>query len=149
MSMKTPIKSIGIMIAALALIVLASPVRAQTQKTDSGAGVAVGKGGVGESGTSVILIHKVKSKAQKLIVLSNVGSSLCGNTGAVAMLVVNGVPKVHGAITDKKSSICVKANPGDNVVAVVHTIPLFNGIVCIRLGELSFELQERDVAKLK
>jgi len=46
-----------------------------------------------------------------------------------------------------RTPIRVKANPGDHVVAVVHTIPLFNGIVRIRLGELSFEWQECRIAK--
>lgn len=72
------------------------------------------------------------------MVVRNVETSLCGNTDAVAVLVVNGVPMAHGNISDHGHSIVEEARPGDHVVAIVHTIPLFNDIVCIRLGELEF-----------
>lgn len=109
----------------------------------AGACTAVAKGGVGESGASSFLSHKVTATNQKLMVLRNVESSLCPNTGAVAMLVVNGNPVAHGDITKVGSSI--QTDPvaaGDIVVAIVHTVPLFNDIACIRLGELSVVLDE-------
>jgi hypothetical protein len=116
-------------------------------KSKAGACVAVAKGGVGESGASSFLLHKVKAKIQKLMVLKNVGSSLCPNTGAVAMLAVNGATVAHGNITKSGSSIQTPGTVkrGDVVVAIVHTIPLYNEIVCIRLGELSVELRECDL----
>jgi hypothetical protein len=80
-----------------------------------------------------------------LMVLRNVETSLCGNTGAVAALVVNGVPKAVGGITDQGSSIQTEASPGDWVAAIVHTVPLFNEIVCVRLGELHFRLDQCDL----
>ena len=43
--------------------------------------------------------------------------------------------------------IQVKANPGDRIVAIVQAIPLFNGIACVRLGELEFNLDECDLLK--
>lgn len=114
-------------------------------KTDSC--VAVAKGGVGESGASSFLLHKVDAKTQKIMVLRNVNSSLCGNTGAVAMLVVNGKTVAQGDITKAGSSIQTPATvgSGDVVVAIAHTIPKFNDIVCIRLGELSVTLDECDL----
>jgi len=75
-----------------------------------------------------------------------VESSLCPNTGAVAMLVVNGQPVAQGDMTDVGTSIEALVNTGDVVAAVIHTIPKFNDIVCIRLGELSVVLQECDPA---
>ena len=100
----------------------------------------VARGGVGESGASSMLHYEVEAGRKQSMVLERTTSSLCPNTGAVAMLVVNGDVVAHGNITAEGSSIRAKANPGDHVIAIVHTIPLFNEIVCIRLGELSFEL---------
>jgi hypothetical protein len=81
------------------------------------------------------------------MVLRNVSSSLCGNTGAVAMLAVNGEPVAQGDITKVGSSIQTPATigPGDVVVAIVHTLPNFKEIVCIRLGELNVVLDECDL----
>lgn len=109
--------------------------------------VAVVKGGVGESGASSFLLHKLDAKIQKVMVLRNVDSSLCPNTGAVGMLVVNGNPVAQGDITKVGSSIQTPGTvgPGDVVAAIVHTFPLFNDIVCIRLGELSVVLDECDL----
>jgi hypothetical protein len=107
--------------------------------------VEVGKGGVGESGASSLITHDVKSEISKLMVLRTVETSLCPNTGAAAMLVVNGAVEASGVITQQGSSIQAEAAPGASVVAIVHTLPLFNDIVCIRLGELSFRLDECDL----
>lgn len=114
-------------------------------KTD--ACVAVAQGGVGESGASSFLLHKVDATTKKIMVLRNVNSGLCGNTGAVAMLVVNGKPVAQGNITKVGSSIQTPSTvgSGDIVVAIVHTLPTFNEIVCIRLGELSVTLDECDL----
>jgi hypothetical protein len=107
---------------------------------------AVAKGGVGESGASSFLLHKVTATIQKLMVLRNVESSLCPNTGAVAMLIVNGNPVAQGDITKVGSSIQTDTvSAGDVVIAIVHTVPLFNEIACIRLGELSVVLEECDL----
>jgi hypothetical protein len=102
----------------------------------------VGKGGVGESGATALVAHKVTGKTEIVMVVRNVASSLCPNTGAVAVLVVNGVPAAHGNITTVKHSIQASAKPGDLVIALVHAIPLFNEIACIRLGELDFTLEQ-------
>ena len=116
-------------------------------KYKAGACVAVANGGVGESGASSFLLHKVKGKIQKLMVLRNVDSSLCPNTGAVGMLVVNGNPVAQGDITKVGSSIQTPGTvkSGDVVVAIIHTVPNFKKIVCIRLGELSVVLDECDL----
>lgn len=113
----------------------------------SGPCIAVGKGGVGESGASTFISHQVTGRTQILMVLRTTETSLCGNTGAVAVLVVNGIPKAFGNITAKGSSIQTTANPGDWVAAIVHTVPLFNEIVCIRLGELYVQLDQCDLVE--
>jgi len=109
--------------------------------------VAVAKGGVGESGASSFLLHKVDATIKKIMVLRNVNSNLCGDTGAVAMLVVNGKPVAQGNITKKGSSIQTPATvgSGDVVVAIVHELPTFIEIACARHGELSVELSECDL----
>ena len=111
----------------------------------SGPCIAVGHGGVGESGASTFIAHQVTGTIQKLMVLRTTETSLCGNTGAVAVLVVNGIPRAHGNITAQGSSIQTTANPGEWVAAIVHTVPLFNDIVCKRLGELSVRLDQCDL----
>lgn len=105
----------------------------------------VGKGGVGESGASEIILHQVTGSIQKLMVLRTTKTDLCPNTGAIALLVVNGVPQAFGNITAAGSSIQATANPGDWVAAIVHAIPLFNQIACVRLGELYVQLDQCDL----
>jgi len=140
----TPLKSMALLFLLLAIVGLASEHAAQTGEPDAAAPKPVAENAVGERGDSCLLVHRVEGEGKRLVVLRNVRSSLCGNTGAVALLVVNGEPKVHGVLTKVGSSLQVDAGPGDHVVATVHTIPLFNGIECIRLGELHLALDVRD-----
>ena len=114
-------------------------------QTKSGLCQIVGKGGVGESGATALVTHKVTGKSEIVMVVRNVGSSLCPNTGAIAMLVVNGGPVSHGNITTAKKSIQTSAKPGDQVIALVHAIPLFNEVMCVRLGDLDFTLEQCDL----
>ena len=114
-------------------------------KVAKGACKIVASGGVGESGATSLVYHRVTGRREIVMVVRNVGTTLCPNTGAVAVLVVNGVTVAHGVITDKKSSIQANARPGDYVIALVHAIPLFNEIACIRLGELEFTLEQCDL----
>ncbi len=100
----------------------------------------VGRGGVGESGATCLLHHQVTGDREIIMVVRNVENSLCPNTGAIAVLVVNGNSVAHGT-----GSIQANAKPGDNVIALVHAIPLFNGIACVRLGELYFTLEQCDL----
>lgn len=111
----------------------------------SGPCIAVGHGDVGEPGASTFITHRVTGTIQKLMVLRTTKTSLCGDTGAVAVLVVNGNPVAYGNITAHGSSIQTTANPGEWVTAIVHTVPLNNGIVCVRLGELSVQLDQCDL----
>ena len=117
--------------------------------SDRGSGpcVAVGKGGVGESGASTLILYQVTGKIQKLMVLRTTETSLCPNTGAVALLVVDGVPMAYGDITAEGSSIQTTADPGQWVAAIVHTVPLFNDIACVRLGELYVQLDQCDLVE--
>ncbi len=111
----------------------------------TGACVAVANGGVGESGASLQLIHQLQSQIAKLMVLKTSSTNLCANTGAVGILIVNGIPQAFGDLTVAGSTIQAEAQPGDNVVAIIHTVPLFNKINCIRLGELNVVLSECDL----
>ena len=103
------------------------------------------RGSVGESGTSSMSVHHVTAEIDKLMVLRSVQSSLCPNTGAVGVLLVNGMPEATGKLTAVGSSIQAGVRPGDAVVSVVHTYPLFNNIMCVRLGNLYFTIDECDL----
>ena len=72
-------------------------------------------------------------------------SSLCGNTGAIGVILVDGRPQAFGDLTAVGRSVQAEANPGDHVVATVFTVPLFNEIACVRLGELRVQLDECDL----
>jgi hypothetical protein len=113
--------------------------------SDCNACVTVAKGGVGESGASALLTHTVGGPTSKIIILRNVETSLCPNTWGVACLFVNGIPVASGNISVEGSSIQAEAAPGSNVAAVVHTVPNFNRISCVRLGELLVNLDECDL----
>ncbi len=113
-------------------------------KKNIGPCTTVGKGGVGESGASSSLHHQVTSGPPKNMVVRTTDNSLCQNTGAIAVVVINGQPAAYGNVTETGSSISAEAREGDHVNLIVHTIPLFNDIMCIRLGELEFILDECD-----
>lgn len=107
--------------------------------------VEVGKGGVGESGAFSQVVHQVESRISKMMVLRHVDSNLCPDHGAVAVLTVDGKIEASGLLTDAGSSIQAEAGPNAWVVASVSLLPLFNGIVCVELGELRFRLDECDL----
>lgn len=114
----------------------------------SGACVTVAKGGVGESGGSSLLLHTVAGESSKMMVLRNTSTSLCGNQWGVATLFVNGIPAASGNISESGSSIQAEAAPGAGVAAVIHAIPNFNKIQCVRLGELSVTLDECELVNV-
>lgn len=117
---------------------------AETKKRS--ACITVGKGAVGERGESAMLQHtRGPEDVQKLMVLRSAGGSLCPSTGVVASLVIDGEPVVSGSLTKEGGSIQFELAPGASIAAVVHTVPLNNGIVCIRLGNLEFHLDECDL----
>ena len=139
--MSAPSRLLLLVCTLLGLAVLAIPETARTGETGADAPEPVATGAVGESGPACQLVHRVAGDARRKAVLRHVRSSLCPNTGAVALLVVNGEPRVHGTLTAPESSIAVDVRPGDRVIAVVHTIPLFNGIECVRHGALHVALE--------
>lgn len=102
-------------------------------------------GGVGESGSSRLVHTIVEGEIQKLALVRTVETNLCQNTGALAVITVNGQPAAHGMISELGSSIQAEVNPGDTVCAIVTAIPLFNEIQCIVLGELTFNLEICDL----
>jgi hypothetical protein len=142
--MTVPVKSIALTCLVLAAVAFVPPRLARPGEPEPDAPGPVAEGSVGERGPSTVLVHRVSSGPRRLMVLRTTRSSLCGNTGAVALLVVNGEPRVHRVLTEVGSSVEIEAGPRDRVVAIVHTIPLFNEIVCARLGRLDVVLEARD-----
>lgn len=108
----------------------------------------VAKGGVGESGASSFLSHAVTGTTSKIMVLRNVNTSLCGNTGAIGVLVADDQPVASGDLSAVGASIQAEAAPGVHIAAVIHTVPRFNGITCVRLGELTVQLNECELELL-
>ncbi len=109
------------------------------------AGTVVGKGAVGESGPTAIVNYTVKAKTEILMLVRTVDTSLCGNTGAFALMFKNGMLVAHGAITDDGASIQHTADPGDDIVVYVATFPIPNEIVCVRLGDLYFHVIQHEL----
>jgi hypothetical protein len=109
----------------------------------------VGKGCVGECGKTAKIEYKVKATINKMMIARTVKTSLCPNTGAYAFLFKNGKEVAHGSITKKGASIQTEAAPGDKIVVYVMMYPLFNEIICIRLGELNFVLIQQDLVLRK
>ena len=105
----------------------------------------VGEGGVGESGSTLLLTYQVTNSSGKLMVLRNIDSSLCPNQGVVGVIAINGHPEVTGNLGSVGSSIQVFAPAGAKVVACAHMIPLFNNITCVRLGNCSLQLDACDL----
>lgn len=107
-------------------------------------GTIVGKGSVGECGSTATIEYKFEGKIQKLMIVKTVETSLCPNTGAFAFLFKNGKEVTNGSITKLGSSIQAEAAPGDQIAVFVTLYPLFNETQCIRLGNLDFNLIEMD-----
>lgn len=112
----------------------------------------VGSGCVGQCegsvGTSATIEYTVESGSKKvLMIVKAVEVGLCRNTGVYAFLFKNGKEVANGRLANKDDSIQTKAEPGDKIVAYCTTYPLFNGIVCVRGGELKFDLIKKNTGK--
>ena len=101
----------------------------------------VGNGAVGESGESSQAYHQVTGETEIIMVARASGSNLCPNHTAVAVLLVNGKLADAGVISDAKS-IQANAKPDDQIAVALQSIPLFNGVECIVLGELKYRLEQ-------
>jgi uncharacterized Zn-binding protein involved in type VI secretion len=104
----------------------------------------VASGRVGETGASTLLVHEVEANLAKMMVVRKQDSSLCPNTGVIATLSVNCKPVACANLTDD-DPLSAEVQPGDTVTLIVHTIPMFNGIMCARLGDFDFQLDECDL----
>ncbi len=112
----------------------------------SAAGVVVGKGSVGESGPTAMMHYMVRAKTDILMRVETAASSLCGNTGAFALMFNNGDLVASGVITDEGDTIQATATPGDDIVVYVATFPIPNEIICVRLGDLYFNVIQHSLA---
>ena len=110
------------------------------------AGAIVSKGAVGESGPTAMLNYTVKAKTDVTIVVKTTDTTLCGNTGAFALMFKNAALVAHGDITNDGAAIQHTAEPGDDMVVYVATFPIPNEVVCVRLGDLYFDVIQQDSA---
>ncbi|MCU0287377.1 MAG: hypothetical protein MUF15_13410 [Acidobacteria bacterium] len=117
------------------------------QAVPQGAGdQIVGSGCVGEcdpsvgGGESATIHYKVEGDRNVTMILRTTGTGLCKDSGVYAFLFRNGKVVANGHITSQGDSIQAKASPGDKIVAYCFIYPLFNDILCIRLGELRVDL---------
>ena len=101
----------------------------------------VAEGGVGESGESSQIYHQVDGDEEGVIVVRTSNSTLCANTGAVSVLLINGQP-VNTGMLAAEGGMQASAIPGDHVVVVVHTVPLFNDTQCVLFGELEYVVRQ-------
>jgi hypothetical protein len=106
--------------------------------------INVAEGSVGETGDSALLTHSVSANTTKKMVLRNTHDSLCPNTGAIAVLAVNGIPVTAVAKGSSEVVLSHEVNPGDMISLIVHTVPMPNDAQCIRLGTFEFALDECD-----
>lgn len=121
-----------------------------SKKSLDGLCTVVGTAGIGESGSTFLILHAIPPESsQKVIVLKNVSSSLCSNQEVIASLIVDGVPVETKTLSALGSSIQVTAKSGSRIAAIAHMVPLFNGSACIRLGEARLELMECELELLR
>jgi hypothetical protein len=131
--------------AAAAGVVVAKPGECAANTSRVGACKTIAKGSVGEPGPSARLEHTVGPE-NKIMVLRTTSTSLCPNTGALAILATGGTT-ASGDMARVGAAIQADAVAGSNVTALISTVPLSNGIVCVRLGELDVKLQECDIVE--
>ena len=81
-------------------------------------------------------------KGIKKITVKIEENSLCPNTGAIGFITGSSVVGLVGPvfITDESTTLSADVATGDNIVLFVTLAPLFNGIVCVRLGTINFHL---------
>lgn len=107
-------------------------------------GKVVGKGCVGECGSTATVEYNVAAPTHINMLVKTVESSLCGNTGALAFIFRNGEEVAHGRLTGPGAMLQAEAAPGDQIVVFALTYPIPNEIVCVRQGNLDFEVIQMD-----
>lgn len=104
----------------------------------------VAEGCVGECGSTAKIVYVVDNPNSSSVLVNlcllNAKSSLCPNTGAIAVIYVNNTAIKKVDITKVGSGTTFTAKNKDVVTVVVSTYPINNGIICVRLGELIFDL---------
>lgn len=74
-------------------------------------------------------------------------SSLCHSHAAFACLVVGAEARASRVdLNDTHMHLTTEAKAGEHVVLVVNLVARDNGVLCMRLGTIAFELELVDVA---
>lgn len=89
----------------------------------------------------------VNSPKNVLIIFKSIESSLCRNTGVYVFLFKNGKEVANGHLHGKGEFIQTIAAKGDKINAYIIAYPLFNGMKCIRQGNLKFNLIKKNIVK--
>ena len=104
-------------------------------------------GSVGEAAETCVLQLQNRASEPKNVVVHVRASSLCHSHGAFACLVVGAEARAsHVDLNDTRMHLTTEAKAGEHVVLVVNLIGLDNGVMCMRLGTIAFELELVDVA---
>ncbi|HLP62570.1 MAG TPA: hypothetical protein VK186_27270 [Candidatus Deferrimicrobium sp.] len=119
----------------------------QTVSQETAVEEKVGSGCIGECKAPTKVEYTVNSKCNVLVIARTVETSLCPDMGVHIFLFKNGEEVGNGHITRKDDAIQTEAEPGDKIMAYIMTYPLYNGINCIRQGNLKFELFKKNIEK--
>ncbi|MBO1030104.1 hypothetical protein IPV09_01995 [Tessaracoccus sp. SD287] len=104
-------------------------------------------GSVGEAADTCVLQVQNRANEAKNVVVHVRASSLCHSHAAFACLVVGAEARASRVdLNDTHMHLTTEAKAGEHVVLVVNLVARDNGVLCMRLGTISFELELVDVA---
>lgn len=100
------------------------------------------RGAVGESAeTCVLQVYNDGSDARRAV-LRVTEPNLCRSHAAYAFLLVDGDLRYDRVdLNNSRTHIEAEVRPGERAVLLVHLVDLHNGVTCIRLGDIAFELE--------
>lgn len=100
------------------------------------------KGAVGETARRCSLQVVNESNGEQSVVVRVTSVNLCHSHAAYATLLVDGESRAtHVDLSNSRMRIGTEVSPGSKVELVVDLVDLHNGIMCLLLGEIEFELE--------
>lgn len=100
------------------------------------------KGMVGELADTCILQARNDSAEVKQATVSVTRRALCPSHAAFATFIVDGdAIAANVDLNDSRMKLVSEVGAGGHAVLIVRLVELHNGTMCIRLGEIMFELE--------